>query len=343
MTDAPQPDLTAIRERLEKATKGPWTLERSICGGGGWHWARVMGGDAMRGFESVEDAGWFHEDDAELIAHAPEDIAALLALVSTLTAERERIKALVVAMRKTAILIVERSADVAHPVAGELDDCAAAIDDILSTPAGDPSSADAQRWALVEKVLGSDLPEFGKLAAISCVVESRKPYTEADIEATRRVMAMIESKVTPAGEARGDGTLRCMDCSVPYADFPLDTTLSDDQWKMIHRPEGGVLCASCIVRRASRLPGVVAVRAVFEFAGDLTAGDKLRTLVHGVEEMRSVVRPAGEPSSPTGSIKKRDTPEQRAHWDFVEKTAKRVRENRPAWGDTSEPSTQETK
>ena len=59
--------------------------------------------------------------------------------------------------------------------------------------------------------------------------------------------------------------LKCMDCGVPYREFPLDTTLPDEQWRMIHDSDGGVLCASCIVRRAAKLPGVIAVRAVIEF------------------------------------------------------------------------------
>jgi hypothetical protein len=62
----------------------------------------------------------------------------------------------------------------------------------------------------------------------------------------------------------------CLDCGMPYRDFPLDTTLPDDQWLMIH-PEGenGLLCASCMVRRASRLTGIIAVRARFDFGEDL--------------------------------------------------------------------------
>jgi len=58
----------------------------------------------------------------------------------------------------------------------------------------------------------------------------------------------------------------CMDCGIPYQDFPLDMTLPDEQWLMIHpEGEGGLLCAGCIVKRAARLPGVIAVRAIFEF------------------------------------------------------------------------------
>ncbi|OGO11438.1 MAG: hypothetical protein A2Y53_00025 [Chloroflexi bacterium RBG_16_47_49] len=59
--------------------------------------------------------------------------------------------------------------------------------------------------------------------------------------------------------------LACEDCGLPYRDFPLDTTVSDNQWSEIHPENGGVLCASCMVKRASHLPGIIAARMVFEF------------------------------------------------------------------------------
>jgi hypothetical protein len=57
----------------------------------------------------------------------------------------------------------------------------------------------------------------------------------------------------------------CEDCHLPYESFMLDVTLSDNQWLAIH-PSGkdGLLCARCIVARASRLENVIAVRAVIE-------------------------------------------------------------------------------
>lgn len=60
----------------------------------------------------------------------------------------------------------------------------------------------------------------------------------------------------------------CMDCGLPYASFGIDTTLPDDQWLMINRKGGfnGLLCANCMVRRASKLPGIIAARMTLEFA-----------------------------------------------------------------------------
>lgn len=57
----------------------------------------------------------------------------------------------------------------------------------------------------------------------------------------------------------------CKDCGLPYESFGLDTTLSDEQWIMIHpQGEGGLLCANCIINRASHLPGIIAARMALE-------------------------------------------------------------------------------
>lgn len=55
---------------------------------------------------------------------------------------------------------------------------------------------------------------------------------------------------------------QCLDCGKPYADFSLDLLLPRWQWLQIHPADSGVLCANCIVDRASKLAGAVAVHAV---------------------------------------------------------------------------------
>ena len=57
----------------------------------------------------------------------------------------------------------------------------------------------------------------------------------------------------------------CEDCGLPYKEFGLDMTLPNDQWLMIH-PDGygGLLCATCIARRADKIQGTIAVRAIIE-------------------------------------------------------------------------------
>ena len=62
---------------------------------------------------------------------------------------------------------------------------------------------------------------------------------------------------------------RCSDCGLPYEDIPMDTTLSDKQWLMIH-PEGldGILCANCIVNRAAKIPTAISMRARIDLGND---------------------------------------------------------------------------
>jgi hypothetical protein len=60
--------------------------------------------------------------------------------------------------------------------------------------------------------------------------------------------------------------LRCLDCGLAYADFPLDVNLPRAQWLAIHPDEHGVLCARCLVSRASKVPGCTVVHAVLEVA-----------------------------------------------------------------------------
>jgi len=64
--------------------------------------------------------------------------------------------------------------------------------------------------------------------------------------------------------------VRCLDCGLAYGgDDWLDTSLSNEQWRLIHPAEGGILCANCIVRRASRLPRVIRMVTRIEFAEDV--------------------------------------------------------------------------
>lgn len=48
----------------------------------------------------------------------------------------------------------------------------------------------------------------------------------------------------------------CLDCGTPYAELGLDFVLPDQQWNVI-APEGGVLCANCICKRAEQVGGTV--------------------------------------------------------------------------------------
>jgi hypothetical protein len=58
----------------------------------------------------------------------------------------------------------------------------------------------------------------------------------------------------------------CLDCGLPYVQFPLDVILPRPQWLEIHSEDNGLLCASCIVARAAKVPGVTCIHAILEIA-----------------------------------------------------------------------------
>lgn len=57
---------------------------------------------------------------------------------------------------------------------------------------------------------------------------------------------------------------KCLDCGKPYGDFGLDMLLPNEQWILIHPEKDGLLCACCIVKRASKLPTAIVVKAIIE-------------------------------------------------------------------------------
>jgi hypothetical protein len=80
--------LSAIRERLDAATPGPWEAgTASCCPDLGW----VEGpkGAVCPQFTATKVTHSLDANDAELIAHAPTDLRALLAEVEALRAERD--------------------------------------------------------------------------------------------------------------------------------------------------------------------------------------------------------------------------------------------------------------
>lgn len=58
----------------------------------------------------------------------------------------------------------------------------------------------------------------------------------------------------------------CLDCGLDYGEFGMDLLLPRSQWLDIHPADGGLLCPTCIVRRAGKLPHAIAVHAVIEIA-----------------------------------------------------------------------------
>ena len=64
--------------------------------------------------------------------------------------------------------------------------------------------------------------------------------------------------------------MTCKDCGLPYDDFGLDTVLPNLQWSTIspeHETEMDIiLCANCMVKRASKFDNVIVAHMFFECA-----------------------------------------------------------------------------
>lgn len=61
----------------------------------------------------------------------------------------------------------------------------------------------------------------------------------------------------------------CGECGVPYETLGLDIVLPDDQWLMIfpdYEEAGGILCGSCIAKRAAMLPHATVIHAYIDLA-----------------------------------------------------------------------------
>jgi hypothetical protein len=90
-------DLEAIKGRLAAATPGPWYVDESL-----------RGVEAQTHGYPVEIVAWTGRADAVLIAHAPGDIAALVAEVERLRADNARIMLEAERHRRIADEAVER-------------------------------------------------------------------------------------------------------------------------------------------------------------------------------------------------------------------------------------------
>lgn len=71
----------------------------------------------------------------------------------------------------------------------------------------------------------------------------------------------LDALITSATPQYHEGA--CRDCGLPYETFKIDVVLPDDQWAVVC-PEGGVLCAGCLVARCAKLPHALVVRAKVE-------------------------------------------------------------------------------
>lgn len=92
--------LAPIRERLAAATPGPWAAHDGVEYSEEGPYQASPPYVSASGENVVE--GCWSDADAALIAHAPTDLATLLALVDTLAGERDRLAAIVRGYESTA-------------------------------------------------------------------------------------------------------------------------------------------------------------------------------------------------------------------------------------------------
>lgn len=57
-----------------------------------------------------------------------------------------------------------------------------------------------------------------------------------------------------------------MDCGLPYKKFGMDLVMPRAQWLEINPKDGGLLCANCMMKRASKIHGATCIHAIIEIA-----------------------------------------------------------------------------
>lgn len=64
-----------------------------------------------------------------------------------------------------------------------------------------------------------------------------------------------------------------MDCGADYDEvMALDMLIPRKQWLEINPDDGGLLCANCLIRRASKLPHVINITGRITFAEEYGEG-----------------------------------------------------------------------
>lgn len=269
-TDAPR--ANAVKEAIAKSNAalaaGP-PFDAGVCGECGAAIIWLEGLPWHAGSASFERT--WHEPGVAALADAERKyqsltetasmrLAQLAAAEKRAKEEAERANSYEFArdlLRESIAALTRKLATIRHAV---VDDVLAPMRDEWSNQsirsfAAAPMPSDMEGWAQQKKMMATAL------------------VTVAD------ALAAID---VPTGEEATE-RLVCSDCSMPYGgDGWLDVTLPDDQWVLIQPREngGGILCANCIVRRASRLNDVEAVRAVIAFSHGARAHIYLSTACH---------------------------------------------------------------
>lgn len=120
---------------------------------------------------------------------------------------------------------------------------------------------DAEEWKdKLDKAIShliTALGMFSENLGRYCRGEAQAYHDDLFIAMAEELLEMARSQSYYARGVRERMGLKCIDCGLPYLEFGTDMALPDQQWKVIC-PEGGLLCANCICKRA-RNHGVTVV------------------------------------------------------------------------------------
>jgi len=107
MTD--QPDIEAIAARAAAATPGPWVVRERLRGKGAQTFGHVIILEDRSGYPGAVLEGMRANTDADFIAHAREDIPALIERLQAVKAEAEELTdSLIAVNQQHAEAIIER-------------------------------------------------------------------------------------------------------------------------------------------------------------------------------------------------------------------------------------------
>lgn len=156
---------------------------------------------------------------------------------------------------------------------------------MIPAPAETQEERADERWAEVEAVHWLNTDE--SLAEIKALDVGKQVIFAADGTAALSIVLSQTNeervevgdyvvRFDPAGPVRAmkqdalealmAARAACLDCGLPYSEFPLDVVLPRAQWLEIHPDENGLICAQCIVKRAAKVRGVTCVHAILEIA-----------------------------------------------------------------------------
>lgn len=131
------------------------------------------------------------------------------------------------------------------------------------------TAQEAKGYGFVDEIALKDGESLSGVEIAAALDLPFKAPEAINIQKLHEIAATLKAKdEKPPAEQSNE--IKCADCGMPYGgDDWTDTVLPDDQWLMIHpEGEGGILCANCIIKRASKLKGITRADMKFDITND---------------------------------------------------------------------------